>query len=314
MAGVAVFSSVVWSLIAEIVGGSLTSLTVSTKSVEAVAVPSLTVSVMVVVPLTPATGVSVTVRFAPLPPKRMFPSGTSAVLLETPVTVNVPTALSLSPTVNAIAPVGVLSGVDWSLIAEMVGASFTASTVRVKLVEVSSVPSLTVMVIMEVPVTPGAGVTVTVRLAPLPPKLMLATGTKVVLLEPALTVRLPGAVSASPTVKAIAGVAVFSEVDWSAMAEIVGAVFAAVTVRTKSVDALSVPSSTVTVIVVVPLAAGAGVSVMVLLGPPPPNEIFAFGTTAGLLELPVTVRLPGAVSASPMVNAIAPVGVSWAVD
>ena len=52
--------------------------------------------------------------------------------------------------------------------------------------------------------------TVTVRLAPEPPKTMLATGTTVVSLEVADRVRLPAAVSTSPTVKAMAPVAVSS--------------------------------------------------------------------------------------------------------
>ncbi len=69
-----------------------------------------------------------------------------------------------------------------------------------------------------------AGVMVTVRLAPLPPKMMLAFGTNVVLDELPETVKLPAAVSASSTVKAMAPVGVFSQVDWSEMSEIVGAV------------------------------------------------------------------------------------------
>ena len=44
------------------VGGVLAAFTVNTKLVEAVSVPSLTVIVMVVVPLSPATGVMTTLR------------------------------------------------------------------------------------------------------------------------------------------------------------------------------------------------------------------------------------------------------------
>jgi len=61
---------------------------------------------------------------------------------------------------------------------------------------------LTVTVMVAVPVCPAAGVTVTVRLAPLPPNAMLAFGTRVGLEELPLTVKLAAAVSASPTVKA----------------------------------------------------------------------------------------------------------------
>src|SRR5437667_276847 len=78
-----------------------------------------------------------------------------------------------------------------------------------------------------VPVWLRAGVTVTVRLAPEPPKTMLATGTKVGLEEAPERVRLPAAVCESPTVVAIGAVAVFWLVDRSAMLEIVGGVFAA---------------------------------------------------------------------------------------
>lgn len=97
---------------AEIVGGALTSLTVKVKSVEVDSVPSLTVIVIVVVPLSFGDGVRVTVLFAPLPPKATFALGTSVVLLEVAVTVNVPMPLSGSPIVNAMALVGVFSGVD----------------------------------------------------------------------------------------------------------------------------------------------------------------------------------------------------------
>ena len=47
------------------VGGVLAAFTVRTKFVDAVSVPSLTVTVMVVVPLSPATGVMTTLRSAP---------------------------------------------------------------------------------------------------------------------------------------------------------------------------------------------------------------------------------------------------------
>ena len=63
----------------------------------------------------------------------------------------------------------------------MVGRSFTAVTVRTKLVAAVAWLSLTVTVIVAVPLWFAAGVTVTVRFAPVPPKTMLATGTRVVL-------------------------------------------------------------------------------------------------------------------------------------
>ena len=69
----------------EIVGVSLTDVTVNTKV--SLAVPpfaSVRVTVIVVVPDWLAAGVTVTVRLAPLPPKVMFAFGTSVVLDEVP--------------------------------------------------------------------------------------------------------------------------------------------------------------------------------------------------------------------------------------
>ena len=91
-----------------------------------------------------------------------------------------------------------------------------------------------------------------VRLAPLPLKTMFSLGTKVVFDEEAITVRLAAGVSASPTVKAIAGVGTSSLVVWSAMSEMVGGSFTALTVSTKMSLAVSDPSLTATVIVAVP--------------------------------------------------------------
>ncbi len=90
--------------------------------------------------------------------------------------------------------------------------------------------SQTVRVMVVVPDWSRAGVMVTVRLAPLPPKTMLALGTSVVLDELPVTSRSAAAVSTSPTVKGMAAVAVSSAVVWSATSEIVGASLTAVTV------------------------------------------------------------------------------------
>jgi len=83
-----------------------------------------------------------------------------------------------------------------------------AFTVNTKLVEAVSVPSLTVTVMVEVPLRPAAGVITALRPVPLPPKTILATGTSVASDEVADNVNAPGAVSASPTVKAIGDVGV----------------------------------------------------------------------------------------------------------
>src|SRR6185436_16777267 len=87
-------------------------------------------------------------------------------------------------------------------IASGVGDGFT--TVTSKLVEaVPAFASRTVTVIVAVPAWPVAGVTVTARFVPLPPKTTFGTGTRAGFDEdtPAESVSAPAAVSASPTVK-----------------------------------------------------------------------------------------------------------------
>ncbi len=138
----------------------------------------------------------------------MFASGTRVVFDELPASVKLPGGVSASPMVNAIGDVGVFSLVDCGPIAVMVGGVFAAFTVNTKLVEAVSVPSLTVTVIVEVPLSPDAGVMTALRPAPLPPKTMLATGTSVAFDEVADSVNAFGEVSASPTVKAIGPVGV----------------------------------------------------------------------------------------------------------
>jgi len=88
-----------------------------------------------------------------------------------------------------------------------------AFTVKTKFVEALRVPSLTVIVMVEVPLPVGAGVMTTFRSAPVPPKMTLAFGTRVVFDEVPASVKLPGGVSASPTVNTIGDVGVFSFVD-----------------------------------------------------------------------------------------------------
>jgi hypothetical protein len=84
----------------ETVGASFTAENVASNVRVAVCKPSLTVTVMVVVPLTSLIGVTVTVRFAPDPPNVIPSFATSAVFDETPESVRLP-APPLSPTVNA---------------------------------------------------------------------------------------------------------------------------------------------------------------------------------------------------------------------
>jgi len=103
----------------------------------------MTVTVIVLVPLAFAAGVSVIVRFAPLPPRLIPLAATTFRFEEVAVTVSDPAAVSASPAVNAIAEVGVSSFVLCAAIADMVGKSFTAVRLIAKLVVVVSAPSLT---------------------------------------------------------------------------------------------------------------------------------------------------------------------------
>jgi hypothetical protein len=69
------------------------------------------------------------------------------------------------------------------------------------------------------------------------------------------------------------------------------------------------PSETSTVITAVPEAEATGVTLTVRLAVEPPKTMLALGTSDGLEEVPVRVRLPAGVSMSPMVNESAAVAV-----
>ena len=125
----------------EMVGGSLTAVTVTTNSSKALAAPSLTVMRMVVVPDWLGAGVTRTVRSAPEPPRATLATGTRAVFDDVRVTVRLPAAVSASPTVKP-APVGVSSGMLRSAMLEMVGVPLTTTMNSSKALAVGS---LTVM-------------------------------------------------------------------------------------------------------------------------------------------------------------------------
>src|SRR5262245_2605508 len=167
-------------------------LTVTVKLVEALACPSLTVSAIVAVPLWFTVGAIVTVRLGPFPPNTMFPSETSDWLEEALLKVSLLNGVSMSAIVNRRGPVESPGLRIWFGMLVIVGGSFTALTVRTKLVLVLSDPSLTVRVIIAVPFSFGDGFTVTVRFAPLPPKTMLCTS--VGFEEMPVTARSPGVV------------------------------------------------------------------------------------------------------------------------
>jgi len=183
--------------------------TVTLKLLLAVRLPSLTVMVINAVPVWPAAGVTVTVRFAPLPPRTMFAVGTRVVEEEVFVRVRFAAEVCASPIVNGIAAVAWPEVTVCAPIEEMVGAVLVGTeawTVSVNALLVVFVPSLTETVMSAAPFRPAAGVTVTVRLDPEPPKTICEFGTSVVSEELPETVRLPAGVSASATVKASAGV------------------------------------------------------------------------------------------------------------
>src|SRR3954466_12496807 len=93
----------------EMLGGSLTGLTVRTNVLVAVSEPSLTISERVAVPFWLLAGVTVTVRLAPEPPKMMLPLGTRVGLEDVPLRARLPGAVWASPTVKARGPTGVSS-------------------------------------------------------------------------------------------------------------------------------------------------------------------------------------------------------------
>src|SRR5437879_1332219 len=114
----------------------------------------------------------------------MLAPGIKVGLEEATETIRLPAADCASPTVKAIGPVAVFWLMDRSAMLEMVGTVFAvALTVSTTLFVAMRLPSLTVTVMVDVPVWLSAGVTVTVRFAPEPPKTMLATGIKVGLEE-----------------------------------------------------------------------------------------------------------------------------------
>ena len=95
-----------------------------------------------------------------------------------------------------------------------VGGSFTGSTVRGKLLEATALPaSVAVIVMTVVPDRSEAGVTMTVRLLPLPLMTMLLVGTSAGFEELTVSTSELAGVSSSEMVKGIGAVAVSSSVD-----------------------------------------------------------------------------------------------------
>ena len=94
------------------------------------------------------------------------------------------------------------------------GGSLTGLTVKTNVVLAEPLlASVTVIVIAAAPNWLPTGVSATVRLLALPPKIMFALGTSAGLEELPATARLLAGVSRSATVKAMAGLAVSSLID-----------------------------------------------------------------------------------------------------
>ena len=108
-----------------------TVLTVRRKLVLVLYCPSLTVKVMVAVPDWPETGVTVTVRLLPLPPKTTFSLGTNAGLEEFALKARLATGVSASPMVKLSGPVEPSTGMVWLGMLLMVGGA--VAVVRVML-------------------------------------------------------------------------------------------------------------------------------------------------------------------------------------
>ena len=148
---VAVSSLTVLSVILLMVGRSLTEVTVNRKVSLVVPVPSLTVTVMVVVPFLLEAGVMLIVRFAALPPRLMFAFGTRVVFVDVAVTVNEAAVVSTSPTVKEILPVAVSSFVVLLVISLMVGGSLTSVMVTFTMIVSVKLPSETRTTKLSVP-------------------------------------------------------------------------------------------------------------------------------------------------------------------
>ena len=208
--------------------GETAALTVTSNVVLVILLASsITFTVMVAVPVCPSAGATVNV-VTPLLKKMMFPFGIRFVFDELPVRIRLSTAVSTSPIVILNGPTArpisvVLFGMD-----EMVGGLPEAPTFSTNVSKAVVVPSLTETVMVAEPVWPVAGVTVTVRFAPEPPKTMLFVGTKVGFDELFDKTRLPSEVSGSPMVNGIAAVGVLTAVLWLPMSLIVGDCEAAV--------------------------------------------------------------------------------------
>src|SRR5262249_41618607 len=148
---------------------------------------SATVTVMFAVPDWLRAGTMLTVRLAPEPPN--VTEGTSAVLPDRPLRMRLAAGVSGSLMVKLML-VATSSPIVRSPIGEIVGGSLIWRMVSWNESLLVAVPSVANTVMVTVPTWLVAGMTLTVRLAPEPPKVMLASGTIVGLDERPNTDRL----------------------------------------------------------------------------------------------------------------------------
>src|SRR5258706_1936255 len=253
-----VSSLVLWSAMGPITGKSLMGLTVRTKVVPLLVDPSLAVTVIVLTPNWLVSGVITTARLVPLPVTRILASGTSTGLEEVAVTTTLLKGVSRSLTAKPIGGETVSSAMICPEIGEIVGASFLGKTLRSKVVLTEpKFVSLTDIVTVAVPDSFETGVSITVLLPPLPPKTMLAFGSRSGLEDVPDRVNNVVGVVESPMVKAMGPAEVSSLMLGLEIAEMVGfALPVARTFTTKvrlNVLLMAWPSLTVTVIVAVPV-------------------------------------------------------------
>jgi hypothetical protein len=153
------------------------------------------------------------------------------------------------------------------VIAEIVGASLTAFTVKINVLVFVSAPSVTTRLTVLDPLAFVTGIMVTVQFGYVPPITIPPFDKTEVVEEVADTDPVQVRVeSTSSIVKGIAAVATFSFVNCPLIAEIVGASLTALTVTPKTLVAFAVPSLTVKVTVAFPLAFNTGVITAVQFG------------------------------------------------
>ena len=239
-----------WLPIGSKTGASLTHHTVRSKASESVSpFPSSTVTVIVDIPNQSAAGVNV----------NSFPSTSALTFSSSLSALKINSSLSTSVAESVIVN-GSSSVVLWFPIGSKTGASFTAVTVRVKVMcPDSASPSLAQTSISVSPVAFSTGVRV---------NMLSATETVTISVFSVEASKLKSLVSLSISVALNAiSMGWSSKVVWSSKATITGASLTAFTVTVTCWVIVSDPSFTLTVTNASPFASTAGVSVTVTVSP-----------------------------------------------